>query len=918
MIEDRGKNIMLYNKIIEGERVTDKLLNNLGFTKEEIANLTESNRFVKENQGTKEAEYKLVSANPLIRYGYALFSNNKLAQAINCFEKCLEIDPGKKIAAFCLFQLYIRRNEIEKGFEYFELIADIPEYQADYNVYLSLLDEFTTLPEKYKERIKNITPEDVLVPTDDKRYTDPAKHNEIRNLVFYKRYQWAIKKFDELLTETPNDNNTLQNAFIKDLLSKAGSVTSQRRERIGYLIRNEEIDEAERILKEREKTAARMFNYEVYTLKLIKTYRHIKDTFIIPLIVPPENVNSSAYEAIDRNDYAEALRLSRQYHRNVQKVDNVSSMDLMLVKICNLIKTINAPTIETLTDTLENNDVEKAAAITKRMLLEQRKAEYISFVKNLIIIGKLTNSYTKVYETLSRIKAECFEHDINEYIKNFYQALDSKDIKLATAWFDVLACVKSKLPDPGVLSEMGYLLNQARNNAKNSAKPAIIETIVETDTPQTIKAPQNAEKVKKASIFQTTFNRIKARINNFINTLAKKKEQVEEEEPVQRIVTREPIETSNVTPRKPVSPQNTITRRLPVVTGRQRIEMPKTKCVSRKVRTGAINNEEMEKIKKKCQSLVNSRGGTFITCKEERVPVLLEELKKYPNIVARVYNDGKVKRIILKYQTKEWNADKFNEVREKLKNLKSKPDEYANTCLDLLEHSKETHYGHFAPLAFAYLKMRKIGKAKEALRIFQVATGIKRYEDILFNLENPTSRYDMSRKSHPKMSEEDFIEEDYGIDIEAIKGYISDHTDCSFSSACEAKNLNQEETQIAKLLLARELYEQGYVKEANKFYFSVVNDTKESPRVSKLLDQISVERKLASSGQISFANSEKPVEPVDFTDGFPNDLEEILNIDKEETVDNGATTKKEAQEGTTKSLMKRLGGKKGKKFLSRG
>ena len=175
----------IYKLLINDLKITDDSLKIYGYSKEAICLLLEKNII----ERLKTGEYKLVSVDKFRQYGLSLLKEGKNFQANKCFEKCYELAPnGKNIILQHMLALLKRK----KYQEVLNVIKNANPTNTDvnYNLYLYLLNFLTEIPDEYKERVSNMTENDLMMPI----IRENISENKIRRSIIEDKYNYFKTK----------------------------------------------------------------------------------------------------------------------------------------------------------------------------------------------------------------------------------------------------------------------------------------------------------------------------------------------------------------------------------------------------------------------------------------------------------------------------------------------------------------------------------------------------------------------------------------------------------------------------------------------------------------------------------------------------------------------------------------------------
>lgn len=156
------------------------------------------------------SKYKLTDMDKLLKYGNLLLKSKKNEEAIEYFLKCYELDPKNYNVCLRIFNYYIYNYEYDTALKYFDIMYSnaSEENKNMLNYYLYLLSMFVVLPDKYKEKAKELEFKDIKVKENSNDYN----YNLIRNLIInhkLKKALYSYQKIKEKLSQEESLARTL-------------------------------------------------------------------------------------------------------------------------------------------------------------------------------------------------------------------------------------------------------------------------------------------------------------------------------------------------------------------------------------------------------------------------------------------------------------------------------------------------------------------------------------------------------------------------------------------------------------------------------------------------------------------------------------------------------------------------------------
>lgn len=785
----------LYTSVINDEELTTKKLNSYNLNSKDLNTLIEQ----KVLERTKRGYYNFLSLDNLYNYGKQLIIEKNLPKAINCFEKCYEINSNDYETCLQLFFNDIYNDNYEHSIKYLDkfLNCDNPLYKADANFYVYLLSLIVKLPDKYRNYAEIIKLKDVLIKVDDPRYKDVNLQNEIRTKAMEKRFSYAIKQLINL--NKKNNESTIEMLVINSLLFRIKSEETKNQKIMLELLREEKYEEAKKFLEFKSKQH-KLNIVDSLSHRLIKRIINLQKTEKIPIIKLTKG--TSVFKAIKNNDFSLAIELSKKYHFDAFIDDSENIITILLYEICNNIDKIKEKQKKEITDNniinsstndnnsnitnsyfqdiliyLMNSEIDKAFNALKNYMKVINKEEYEFLIINLIKLSLLENdkAFTKPMTTLSYMSRSDFKFDISNYIQEFYIKLSEKKVDEAKIYIDIIT--KS--------NEHGY------NNINIVPLLDAISKIEVQDKTLMITDKNNDLniKLKDTDKSKSTTNLI--------------------------------VENKELEP----------------------VEEDKTNLTKEK-------DYDEEFIDSKHEFLLENDGIILLKpMKEERIEKIHIIVKKYSDMASFTIGDDNNKRIVLRY--KPFVEKGYNVSELSINGNKAYKEKRYDDCIEnyiILLHFRNPRAYVYAMLGLAYMKKRE---AHPAIEYLTVATELSKTEEkrldfseIIDLLKNPIEKY--SKKPNFEMQEKDFnndIENNYGItNIDKITSYVLE-SGLDVETACHNLNLSNEQIDIVRLIYAKTYYTQGNYEKGDQFLKVVERSNNKTKYINKLLDELRKNKK---------------------------------------------------------------------------
>lgn len=460
----------LYDKFIDNKELTTKELVELGFNKHDITKLVEEGKIRRVRRGY----YDLVECDGLFRYANVLFSKRvfNVERGRKALERCLEIDPtnGSVHTRLLLDALYSRNYD--KVFEHFKILdsKNNENYKKDLNLWLFLLSYVTNVSEEYLSRVKNMQVSDVLTLSTDERYADKLNQNLFRNSVIGNRLGEAEAVFSNSV-EAKEKNKKIYTLITEKLLKDAIVCNSKKHELIYTLIIKGYYHDAESIL-EKESELHGLAGTDQFMLTIINDMIGLIEDGEIPCIEERKDKELGTYidDVIRRHDYRRALELYNDYcvgdnslnskylgimleriNAEIDKVELMSEYDdkkYTLEEVLPLEEDVKDNLDQSIfieiTNSLLNQDVDKAFELIDKYLNDIGKSQYKSYIIDLIKLGVLDKdkAFVDAMGQLSAIGRDKEIYDVSVYIQDFYFSLINKDFKKAEIYLDILSMSK--------------------------------------------------------------------------------------------------------------------------------------------------------------------------------------------------------------------------------------------------------------------------------------------------------------------------------------------------------------------------------------------------------------------------------------------------------------------------------------------
>lgn len=814
MIHEENLN-ELYKNIVEGIELTTKKLNALGFNSRDLKDLIERGSMIRVQRGV----YALKSVDELFYYGKQLIAKNQHDKATQCFERCFQIDPTHTGVCFQLFLRCIQNRDYKKAFDYFNVFYPGKNefYNADSRFYLYMLSMITELPENYRECVKNLKLEDFRVDYKDKRFGDIPLQNKIRISAFNQRFVLAIRQLYEFINK--EGKLSVQDIIMKVLLHQALEVQTQNRKTVMDLIRRNKYQEVIEFY-ERLPYAYRFSISDRYTLILTRELLHIIDSKKVPQIRVYSTEN--LFEAIDGKNFELALSLAlvknqkygtdhnaiylllNEIVQRSKELKNNTSQEKMTLSSKETVKPVEPQTIVTHSPMSSSvtfadvirflmiNDLDNSFRTLRTYLKNINKSEYEFLIVDLIKISLLEKdlAFTKPMTALTLISRENYIFDISGYIQEFYINLSQNKLEEARLYLDIIS-KGNQLGQDCVITDGLYQVLETSEKMLDDKKNNTILTSVD-------------EALEHSEISQPLCTPKPAGYTEL------------EEQASRQFVDPSAIQTVHL-----LQPQQ------------KTKEIPPEKI-----------NSEKAFMDKKYKKLLKRKSMILLDPMESaEIDRILEMIEDYPDMVAFIVEVGRKQQVVLRYKP----VGEYIDVKSVI-NLGNQAyndgnyKECIENYLKLLQNLNEPKSNIYSKLGLAYLKNRQKPLAIEYLTVANALVKKEKlsfdYSDLIAELKGEIQRV----KPQFKMTLKDFdysgVDPHYGIkNFTQINSYIAE-SGLDVESACEQLGLTSEETDMVKLIYAKEFYTQGFEEQGDLFFRSFERSKHKTEATKKVFEEI--------------------------------------------------------------------------------
>ena len=443
---------LLFNKFMDNDVLKIDELLSLGISEDEIYEMV--------NNGLLRhfSLYSFSLSNNVddyLKFSKFLNKNKKFKEAIFISKKCLDIAPNNRDVCLMLFYDSVYAKDFDEAYNCLDILIDgCPNNNSrmrEYNFWLYLLSFVSDVPDKYREKIKNMQFSDIYVSKYDKRFSDVFCENRIRTAAFNKNFGAAIS----LINDRMGDTN-ISIAICNKLCYLAANSYKKTTDKLFSIISGDEYMEAISILDESRKYWE-LSSSEKAIYSMLKDIILLRNDGVVPKSVECESddvlelvfsrnykkakeVNDNTLSTHKRNKSITYLLGKINYH--LELVDNYSeSNDTDLAKTIVISEDDEKQLFARITSHLMRYDVDSAFELLDQYLNMVDCLEYKRYICDLIKLSVLNKEkgFVDPMHSLSLIARGEYEFDVSNYIQDFYFSLVDKDFSKAAIYLDILA-----------------------------------------------------------------------------------------------------------------------------------------------------------------------------------------------------------------------------------------------------------------------------------------------------------------------------------------------------------------------------------------------------------------------------------------------------------------------------------------------
>lgn len=261
--------------------------------------------------------------------------------------------------------------------------------------------------------------------------------------------------------------------------------------------------------------------------------------------------------------------------------------------------------------------------------------------------------------------------------------------------------------------------------------------------------------------------------------------------------------------------------------------------------TDAFDPKEF--IQDKYQNLLENRGIILLdVMTEAKIDSIKAICKEYPNIDVFTIKDDHYNRVVLKYIDSSLEVNDVDELKKNaIANYRfGNYEECIRLNIEILSRAYYADSKIYAHIGLSYLKLKN---RPLAIMYLTIANSLAKeenlerdYTDLLLSLKGKMTRkaYNFTLMMKKEKFNFDDSNESYeNVKFEEVNSYI-EKTGLSVDVACENLGLSTNETNLIKIIYAKELYASRLFKEGDKFLKSVEQSKEKSTQVKALLNEV--------------------------------------------------------------------------------
>ena len=449
--------LKMYESFIENDILGTQDLLKLGLNKNDLTRLVSTGKLVRPKKG----KYAVGDAEGLLNYAKVKFGkrNHNPVMARKALAKAVELSPDNGKVQTRMFLNAIIEHDFEQALKSFDVMdkTDNIYYKQDQNMWLYLLSFVCELPDKYKERVSEMTYDNIRVLDADKRYENKSLQEKIRSNIM----NYSFKVASSLCNAVSMGDKKLAAVITEILLKEAIKESIKTHNDLYALIDEHRYVEAIELLK-KEKNIHGLNKSDEQLLLVMSDLLIMKEEKKVPIVKKVYEGNNT-YHAIQAKDYVAAERINSEWlaRQETQGRSSKALHKLLGEAKAEILKlegsSVNFSEIETsnkksvdkvgvqmfadITFCFMQHDVDYAIELIGKYLSHLNKQELEDYINDLVKLSVLNqdNSFVEPLETLAELAKDDFDFTPALYIQDFYYNLARKRFQQAAIYLDILS-----------------------------------------------------------------------------------------------------------------------------------------------------------------------------------------------------------------------------------------------------------------------------------------------------------------------------------------------------------------------------------------------------------------------------------------------------------------------------------------------
>lgn len=378
--------------------------------------------------------------------GQFFFETEQIEKAHKCFEASFSLDSNNIETWRWLFLSCIVKRDYQSALDVWDLLEEEKEEPRfnDYLYYLILLSRITLIPDKYYEKLEDITESDILI--DELEPSLSTKEISYLNQCRISAFKYIVSSYQQMreYIQTKQELHEQISVFeytTLHLLKIEYQKQKKFRSKLNILLNNKKYREAKEYL-EQEKVQRELSNYENNMLKLLNDIIKILDTKRVPARIYNFGKKMDLASAIDDKNYLLALSLSVNYsdENNIPHQSN-GILQLLQTIITECSKIELEEKIPSLIYNLKLGNYEDFIDEIEVYLKATNQIQYNFLIADYLKLAYLNQdqNFLEIETLLKDINDGTISIELGKYVELFYKSVAEGHIEEAKIYFDILS-----------------------------------------------------------------------------------------------------------------------------------------------------------------------------------------------------------------------------------------------------------------------------------------------------------------------------------------------------------------------------------------------------------------------------------------------------------------------------------------------